>query len=171
VDRLADQHDLPLAGVFTQWYAGFRLAVDGRPAEAEAAYRSADVRLGASGMPGMAEGLLPLALLSLRPATAPLDDLSGWGPYEPWVRPLILLSAERRAEAAAALRELPESPHDPLREARLCLAARAAVALDDRATMRRLYIQLRPAAREGAGAASGVLTFGPVAGHLDRLSR
>jgi hypothetical protein len=32
-----------------------------------------------------------------------------WGPYEPWARPLILLSTARRAEAAAALRALPDS--------------------------------------------------------------
>lgn len=176
VDRLADRHDLPLAGVFTQWYAALRLAIDGPPAvdgrlrEAEAAYRAANVRLTASGMPGMADGLLPLALLSLRPATAPVDDLGGWGPHEPWIRPLTLLSEDRRDDAATALRDLPESPHDPLHEARLCLAARAAIALDDRDTMRRLQAQLRPAAHEGAGAASGVLTFGPVAGHLDRLA-
>jgi DNA-binding SARP family transcriptional activator len=170
VDRLADRHDLPLIGVFTEWYAALRLACDADAVAAEAAYRSADVRLAASGMPGMAEGLLPLALLSLRPEGAPLDDLDGWGPYEPWVRPLVLLSEDRRDEAAAALRDLPESPHDPLREARLCLAARAAIALDDRDTMARLHAQLRPAAHEGAGAASGVLTFGPVAGCLDRLA-
>jgi hypothetical protein len=121
-------------------------------------------------MTGMSEGLLPLALLSLRPVGAAFDDLSGWGPYEPWVRPLILLSNDRRAEAAAALRDLPAAPHDPLREARLVLAARAAIALDDRHTMRHLHAQLLPAAHEGAGAASGVLTFGPVAEHLDRLA-
>ncbi|MBM0239989.1 hypothetical protein JNW88_27950 [Micromonospora sp. ATA32] len=64
-DRLADRYDLPLVGVFTQWYAGLRLAVGGQPAEAEAAYRAADARLRGSGMPGLEQGLLPL-----RPAVA-----------------------------------------------------------------------------------------------------
>jgi hypothetical protein len=157
-DRLAERYDLPLVSVFTGWYAALRLAVDGHPAAAEAAYRAADVRLAGSGMPGMHEGLLALALLSLG-RHGPDED---WGPYEPWVRPLILLSEGRRDEAAVALRSLPESPHDPLLEARLCLAARAAVALGDRATMGRVHDLLRPAAGELAGGGSGVLTFGPV---------
>jgi hypothetical protein len=157
-DRLADRYDLPLVSVFTGWYAALRLAVDGHPAEAEAAYRAAEVRLAGSGMPGMHEGLLALALLSLG-RHGPDED---WGPYEPWVRPLILLSEGRRDEATAALRSLPESPHDPLLEARLCLAARAALALGDRATMERVHDQLRPAAGQLAGAGSGVLTFGRV---------
>jgi hypothetical protein len=109
-------------------------------------------------MPGMHEGLLGLALLSL--GRHQPDE--NWGPYEPWIRPLLLLSEGSREEAAAALRSLPESPHDPLREARLCLAARAALALGDRAATGRIHDQLRPASGELAGAGSGVLTFGPV---------
>ncbi|MBM0257923.1 hypothetical protein JNW89_14885, partial [Micromonospora sp. 4G55] len=72
--------------------------------------------------------------------------------------------------AGAALGALPESPHDLLREARLCLAARAALTLDDRTTMRYAYAELLPAADELAGAGSGVLTLGPVAGHLADLA-
>ncbi|WP_344934117.1 hypothetical protein [Actinoplanes nipponensis] len=68
--------------------------------------------------------------------------------------------------AAAALRAVPESPHDLLREARLCLAVRAARALDDQALLARLRAELRPAAGEIAGAGSGVITLGPVADHL-----
>ncbi|NYF59206.1 BTAD domain-containing putative transcriptional regulator [Micromonospora purpureochromogenes] len=182
-DRLADRYELPLVGVFTRWYAALRLAVGGRVAAAEAAYRAAHARLPAAGMPGMENGLLPLALLSLRlPEPAPGDrpaDVHGladegqreaWGPHEPWVRPLVLLAAGRRDEAGAALGALPESPHDLLREARLCLAARAALALDDRTTMRYAYAELLPAADELAGAGSGVLTLGPVAGHLADLA-
>jgi hypothetical protein len=175
-DRLADRYDLPLVGVFTQWYAALRLAIGGRPAEAEAAYRAAHARLAGSGMPGMDQGLLPLALLSLRlqsPAEQALPDEWGswdWGPYEPWTRPLILLSTGQRGEAATALRTLPDSPHDLLREARLCLAARAALALGDRTTMRQTYDQLLPAAGELAGAGSGILTLGTVARHLDDLA-
>ncbi|MFG3599813.1 BTAD domain-containing putative transcriptional regulator [Micromonospora chersina] len=174
-DRLATRYELPLVGVFTAWYAALRLAVTGHPAEAEAAYRAAAVRLDAGQMPGMAGGLLPFALLCLRLSTgddpAPaLVDATATGPYAPWIRPLALLAAGRRDEAAAALRSLPESPHDQLREARLCVVARAALALDDRPTMARLHAALRPAADELAGAGSGVLTAGPVAGYLADLT-
>jgi len=163
-DRLAERYDLPLVGVFTQWYAALRLALEGRPAEAEAGYRAAHARLAGGGMPGMEAGLLPLALLSLHLDKPP--DAADWGPYEPWVRPLLLLAAGRRDEAAAALRSLPPSPHDLLWEARLCLAARAAQALDDRATLAHLRTQLLPAAGELAGAGSGILSLGPVADQL-----
>jgi hypothetical protein len=136
-------------------------------------------------MPGMEQGLLPLALLSLRLQEQRLtnepnrryenrdrDEWASWnwGPYEPWARPLILLSTGRRGEAATALRTLPDSPHDLLREARLCLAARAALALGDRTTMQYAYAQLLPAAGELAGAGSGALTLGAVAHHLGDLA-
>jgi DNA-binding SARP family transcriptional activator len=167
---LAARYELPLVGVFTAWYAGLRLAVEGRRGAAEAAYRAAQAKLAGGGMPGMAHGLLPLALLSLRPPTT--VEWSSWdfGPYEPWVRPLALLAAGDTGGAGTALRALPRSPHDLLREARLCLAARAAIALGDRATMRRVQDELAPAAGELAGAGSGVLTFGPVAGILRALA-
>ena len=92
-----------------------------------------------------------------------------WGPYEPWVRPLLLLADGDRDAAEAALRALPEGPHDLLREVRLCLVGRAAHALGDRATMARVHAELLPAADELA-AGSGVLTVGPVAGHLADLA-
>ncbi|WP_328854285.1 hypothetical protein OHB01_29855 [Microbispora hainanensis] len=91
------------------------------------------------------------------------------GPYAPWARPLVLLARDRRAEAAAALRAVPEPPHDLLTEALWCLAARAALALGDRTTMERAHAALLPAAGELAGAGSGMLTLGPVAAHLDDL--
>lgn len=167
-DRLAERYDLPLVSAFTQWYAALRQAVDGYPAEAEAAYRAAGARLTHSAMPGMSEGLLPLALLSLHPDRR--TDGWDWGPYEPWVRPLILLAAGRRDEAIAALHALPESPHDLLYEARLCLAARAALALGERTTIERIHRLLLPAAGEVAGAGSGVLTMGPVTDLLAELA-
>ncbi|MFC4016486.1 BTAD domain-containing putative transcriptional regulator [Micromonospora sp. GCM10011542] len=196
-DRLAERYDLPLVGLFTHWYAALRLAMDGEPAAAAVAYRAAAARLPVEDMPGLAQGLLPLALLCLRlsadgptpgpadepipgpgdrvgagPAGRVLDDWTGsdWGPHEPWVRPLLLLFTGRRDEAAVALRSLPEGPHDLLREARLCLVARAALALDDRSLIARVYDELRPAADELAGAGSGLLTVGPVAGHLADLA-
>jgi hypothetical protein len=163
-DRLAERYDLPLVGVLTRWYAALRLALDGRRAEAAEAYRAAQVTIAGSGMPGMADGLGALALLTVA--------ADGWqdgdfGPYEPWARPLVLLAAGDRERAAAALRALPESPHDLLWEARLCLAARAARALEDHPTLARVQADLRPAAAELAGAGSGVITLGPIRDHLE----
>ncbi|MGC4834221.1 BTAD domain-containing putative transcriptional regulator [Micromonospora vinacea] len=187
-DRLAQRYELPLVDVFTRWYAALRLALDGDSDAAAQAYRSAAEGVSADGMPGLTQGLLPLALLGLRladavdvdrPATGPdrlitvrgADDWADldWGPHEPWVRPLLLLADGDREAAAAALLALPDEPHDLLREVRLCLVGRAARALDDRATMTRVHAELLPAAEELA-AGSGVLTVGPVAGHLADLA-
>ncbi|WFE40284.1 BTAD domain-containing putative transcriptional regulator [Micromonospora sp. WMMD998] len=172
-DRLAARHESPLTGVFTTWYRAMRTAATGAPLpEAEAAYRSAATRLAGCGMPGVERGLLPLALLCLRvwhdlPADFP--DGTDWGPYAPWARPLVLLAADRRADAAAALRRTPAPPRDLLLEALWTLTGHAAVALGDRDAIRRARAALAPAAHELAGAGSGMLTAGPVATHLDRF--
>ncbi|MFF4242430.1 BTAD domain-containing putative transcriptional regulator [Actinomadura geliboluensis] len=171
--RLAEHHERPLVGVFTTWYRAMRLAASGAPmAEAEAAYRDAAERMRGSGMPGLEDGLLPLALLCLRvqhrqPAQT---DPADWGPYEPWARPLVLLARGRPDESAAALRDVPDPPHDLLFEALWCLIATAALAVDDHETMRRAHDALAPAAGELAGAGSGVLTLGPVSRYLDDLT-
>ncbi|MEU8171482.1 BTAD domain-containing putative transcriptional regulator [Microbispora hainanensis] len=182
-ERLAVRHERPLAGVFTAWYRALRMDATGRAPleEAEDAYRQAAALLDGAGMPGVEHGLLPLALLCLRlrhgqpppgadPAGEHVAEHVDWGPYAQWARPLVLLARDRRAEAAAALRALPEPPPDLLTEALWCLAARAALALSDRTTMERAHAALLPAARELAGAGSGMLTLGPVAAHLDDLS-
>jgi hypothetical protein len=172
-DRLAGRHELPLVGVFTDWYAALRLAATGRTAEAEARYRIAARLLGDTGMWGMEKGILPLAELSLRildgqQSTVDID--ADWGPYLDWVRPLGLLAAGDHHAALEAARAVPESPLDLLYEARTCLTALTAVTLRDRSLMERAYAQLRPAAGELAGAGSGLLTLGPVAGYLSRLA-
>jgi hypothetical protein len=168
-DHLAERHELPLVGVFTSWYRALRLAATGQ-AGAEAAYRAAAAQLDGAGMPGLEQGLLPLALLSLRVRHAlPAHFDESWGPYEPWVRPLVLLAQDRRREAAAALRRVPTPPRDLLYEALWCLTARAAIALNDRETMERAYTELTPAAGELAGAGSGLITLGPVSDHLAEL--
>jgi hypothetical protein len=123
-------------------------------------------------MPGLERGLLPLALLCVRvrrglPAEA--DERIDHGPYEPWARPLVLLARGRGEKAAAALRAIPDPPRDLLFDAMWCLAARAAVAVGDRQTMERARAELGPAAGESAGAASGLLTLGPVSGWLNDL--
>jgi hypothetical protein len=164
-DDLAARHELPLVGVFTTWYRALRLAATGEPAEA--AYRAAFARLDGAGMPGLERGLPALTLLCLdRPVPADAD----WGPYEPWARPLLLLAADRRKEAAAAVRRVPDPPRDLLFEALWCLTAKAAVALGDRPAMARAHAALAPAAGELAGAGSGLLTLGPVTDYLDDLS-
>ncbi|MEU9966501.1 BTAD domain-containing putative transcriptional regulator [Streptomyces malaysiensis] len=171
-ERLGERHERPLVKVFTEWYRALRLAATGRADEAEAAYRDAATRLDGAGMPGLERGLLPLALLCLRVGRgrpAPTDPELDWGPYAPWARPLVLLARDRRAEAAAALRTVPEPPRDLLLEALWCLTGRAAIALGDRETMARARTALAPAAAELAGAGSGLLTLGPVSRHLADL--
>jgi hypothetical protein len=133
-----------------------RTAVTGPPAEAEAAYRSAAARLSGTGMSGVDNGILPLALLCLRRLhddESEVDD--DFGAYAPWCRP------------SGAI---PDSPRDLLFEARTCLHAVVAVAAGDRAAMTRLYDALLPAAGELAGAGSGLVTLGPVAGYLAALA-
>ncbi|WOX15552.1 BTAD domain-containing putative transcriptional regulator [Streptomyces sp. N50] len=174
-EQLADRHELPLVGVFTQWYRALRLAASGspHPAEVATAYQDAALRLDGAGMPGLEHGLLPLALLCLRLRNgqpAQTDEHIDWGPYEPWARPLVLLAHDRPNEARAALSSLPDPPRDLLFEALWCLAARAAITVDDRKTMERAHAELTPAAAELAGAGSGLLTLGPVAHHLDDLA-
>lgn len=168
-DDLAARHDIPLVGVFTSLYGALRLAVAGDP-QAEPAYRAAAARLARTGMRGMIPGLLPLALLSLRPELSAVDPRQDWGPYQEWVRPLVLLAAGDRDAALAAVRALPETPGDLLAEARLCLLARAAIELEDENSLQRAYGEFLPATAELAGAASGVLSFGPVAGYLAELA-
>ncbi|MFI0445682.1 BTAD domain-containing putative transcriptional regulator [Actinomadura sp. 6N118] len=173
-DRLAERYELPLVGVFTEWYAALRLAVTGRPDEAEPAYRRAATRLAGTGMRGVEDGILPLALLSLRlQAGRPFTDLAGmdFGPYEPWARPLILNAEGKHQEAKEAARAIPESPHDLLFEARTCLHVRALMELGgDRTTLDKLHSDLLPAADELAGAGSGMLTLGPVSDYLNELT-
>lgn len=171
-DQLAERYDLPLVGVFTDWYAALRLAVTGSTDEARAAYRKAAARLTGSGMPGLEDGILPLALLSLdapdlRPASVRDAD---WGPYESWVRPLVLLGRGEGDRALTALHDVPDSPRDLLLDVRTCLHATAAIQLGDRPAMDRLYERLLPAEDELAGAGSGLLTLGPTAYHLGLLA-
>ncbi|MEC3981296.1 BTAD domain-containing putative transcriptional regulator [Amycolatopsis sp. H20-H5] len=162
-DRLAERYELPLVGVFTSWYAALRLAATGRTDEARAAYRAAAARLTGTGMPGVEDGILPLALLCLGDRPGANDD---WGPYAPWARPLVLLAEGKRDPALT----VPDSPRDLLFEARGCLHAIAAIEAGDGPAMERLYAALLPAAGELAGAGSGLLTLGPVARHLGDLA-
>jgi DNA-binding SARP family transcriptional activator len=178
VDELARRHERPLVGVFTQWYRALALAAQGDAplAEVDAAYRAAGRRLEGSGMPGLQDGLLALARLAvhLERGAAPPADLvaapaAAYGPYEPWVRPVLLLAQDRPDAAAAALGRTPPPPPDLLLEALWCLTAIAAVALGDVPAMERARAALAPAQAELAGAGSGLLSLGPVARRLARL--
>ncbi|ADB35388.1 transcriptional regulator, SARP family [Kribbella flavida DSM 17836] len=183
VDQLAARHELPLVGVFTTWYAALRRAAGPPPAgraashaatsaaEQEATYRDAARSLDGAGMPGLQRGLLPLALLTIRlRRDLPLSSQpADYGPYEPWVRPLLLLDEGRTDDAAAALAVVPEPPRDLMLEAMWTLVAEAAIRLGDRAAMDRARQALEPAATELAGAGSGLITLGPVAEVLSRL--
>ncbi|MEW2343040.1 AfsR/SARP family transcriptional regulator [Streptomyces griseoaurantiacus] len=174
-ERLAAVHESPLVPVLTRWFRvradAARSAGPGGPSAASvaAAYRAADEALAAAGMPGLHRGLLPLALLGLRllhGRPAPVDERLDWGPYRPWAAPLVLLARDRAEEARAALAATPEPPHDHLQEALWCLTAHAAVLLDAPATAARAADALREAGAEDAGAATGMLTLGPVARYL-----
>ncbi|MFJ6656187.1 BTAD domain-containing putative transcriptional regulator [Streptomyces sp. NPDC091377] len=172
-DALADRHGLPLVGVFTTWSRALRTALTEPPEAARAAYRRAAAVLEGAGMPGLEHGLLPLALLSVdvRHGVAPtVDPAADWGPYEPWVRPLLLAEAGRTGEARAALRTLPSPPRDLLFEALWALVGRAATAVDEPGAIARAHAQLAPAATELAGAGSGLLSLGPVAAELYHLA-
>lgn len=163
-DDLAQRHDLPLVGVFTDWYAALKLAASNKVAEADRAYRAAAARVRGTGMWGMERGLLPLALLSLHgPSTVDLAD--DWGPHLEWVRPLAL----PHDEALAAARALPPGPADLLAEVRACLLAMAAIRLRDQELRERAFELLSPAKDELA-AGTGLFTFGPVRRYLDDLS-
>jgi DNA-binding SARP family transcriptional activator len=187
---LGRKHERPLVEVFTRWFAAARRAASGAPAEvAEQAYRDAAALLRESGMPGLTEGLLPLAVLAVRvwhglpaeggaggdpvggvqgPAGGDLDS-AGWGPYAPWTRPHLLLARGADADAAAAVRRIPDPPPGLLGEVLWILAGRAAITVGDRRTAERVRRALVPAADE-VSAGSGVLTAGPVGDHLAALT-
>jgi DNA-binding SARP family transcriptional activator len=175
VDRLAAAAEATLVPVLTGWFraraAAARSTEPGGPTAATVAahYRTAEEALQAAGMPGLHRGLFPLALLGLRllhDRPAPTDPYLDWGPYRPWARPLVLLAQDRDAEARTALAAVPPPPRDHMQEALWCLTARAAVRLGEPGIAAEAAAALRDARAEHAGAASGMLTLGPVARYL-----
>jgi DNA-binding SARP family transcriptional activator len=139
-DRLADDHDLPLVGVFTQWYRALRASIADDPA-AESLFRAAAARLPGTGMTGLEDGILAFALRCHRTQRGESTvDYSGG------------------------------APPGLLHEARLCLQALTAVKSADIPAVERLYEALLPAEAELAGAGSGLLTLRPVAFYLGELA-
>ncbi|MFF2348816.1 BTAD domain-containing putative transcriptional regulator [Kitasatospora sp. NPDC058115] len=175
-EELAAATEASLVPVLTAWFraraTAARSTEPGGPTAATAAahYRAAEDALAATaGMPGLHRGLFALALLGLRllhGRPAPTDPALDWGPYRPWTEPLVLLAHRRTEEARTALTTAPEPPRDHLQEALWCLTAHAAVRLGEHRTAARAATALRPARTEHAGAASGLLTLGPVARYL-----
>ncbi|MDQ7809358.1 AfsR/SARP family transcriptional regulator [Amycolatopsis sp. A133] len=174
-EQLAATAESPLVAVLTAWFraraSAARSTEPGGPSPATAAaqYRAAEDALRTAGMPGLHRGLFPLALLGLRllhGRPAPGDPHLDWGPYRPWTQPHVLLAQGKREEARVALAAAPEPPRDHVQEAMWCLSAHAAARLGERGIAAAAEEALRGAAAEHAGAASGMLTLGPVARYL-----
>ncbi|AOS63823.1 AfsR/SARP family transcriptional regulator [Actinoalloteichus hymeniacidonis] len=178
VDRLGVDYQIPLVGVFTDWYRALRCTIQDAVPDAIVRYRAAAARLVGTGMAGLDEGILGFALYCTQFAHAgaePRTDAAcDCGPYRPWCRPALQPDAYQRNAATradgAARVAVPDSPRDLLFEARTCLQAMHAIASGDRPTMQRLATELAPAAEELAGAGSGLLTLRPVAWYLGELA-
>ena len=155
VDDLARRHERPLATVFTGWFRRTFLHDRAQPPLSLE-------------MPGFTRGLDGLATFTrqLRGGSELSDG--NFGPYEPWVRPLLMLRSGRRREAAEALRRLPDPPNDLVLEAMWCITAQTACELGCQATIRRSSAALAPARAERAGG-SGVVDLGSVDHYLREL--
>ena len=163
VDALAVAAERPLASTFTAW---FRHTFAGGPEPAAP-----------DEMPGFARGIVALSRLTRALRTGedlghalgdvPADPADGcgpsdaFGPYVPWVRPLLLARGGHRDEARRALGAVPEPPRDLLLEVAWGLLAVTAHELDDTAVAARAAVALGPA-RDERAAGSGAIDLGPV---------
>ncbi|MHA7134378.1 AfsR/SARP family transcriptional regulator [Oerskovia turbata] len=164
VETLADRHERPLARVFTRWNDAARAAARRDPS-AEERYRDAARLLDGAGMPGVADGLLPLALVGVRADDATLDDLHA-GSYDPWLAPLRLARSGETAAAIALLDDVPDPPPGLLLEGLWSLVHDAATLVAHSSTAERACVALRPASGELAGGATGMISLGQVADRL-----
>jgi DNA-binding SARP family transcriptional activator len=139
-DALAARHELPLVEVFTRWYAALR---DDTPE----AYRAAGALLDGAGMPGLSDGLLPLALgaHAIR-HDEPIPE-ADYGPHAPWVK------------------GSPNPRPGLLLEAHWALTAHAARQSDNAQLLEKAQAALAPAADEHA-AGSALITLGPISAYL-----
>ncbi|MFJ4783941.1 BTAD domain-containing putative transcriptional regulator [Streptomyces sp. NPDC088794] len=174
IDRLAHRHERPLARVFTSWFRALRTCETEGWSAARPLYTRVLAATADSGMPGLAQGapalvaLVPFMRGNGLPGPTDFPELDA-GPYQPWLRPLLLAGAGATEEARQALDEAPRPPHDLLQEAMWCLLARAASAVGHEPILRRARDELTPAAAELAGAGSGLVSFGPVQHHVHAI--
>ncbi|MCM0640626.1 AfsR/SARP family transcriptional regulator [Cellulomonas wangsupingiae] len=147
VDALAAAAERPLASTFTAWFRH--------------TFADAPEPVAPDEMPGFSRGIVALSRLTR--ALRAGDDLpdGDLGPYEPWVRPLLLARGGHRDEARRALASAPPPPHDLLLEVTWTLLLTAAREVDDAGTTARARVTLLPA-REELAAGSGVVDLGPV---------
>lgn len=155
IDDLAARFERPLAFVFTAW---FRWVFTQGPPPPDG-----------SEMPGFRVGLRELTLLTaaVRAGTELPDG--AFGPYEPWVRPLLLARSGLQEEASVALDTFPDPPQDLMLEVSWFLIGLAAIESGNRDAGRRSYDALLPAAGERAGG-SGAIDFGPISPFLRELA-
>ncbi|WP_426310090.1 BTAD domain-containing putative transcriptional regulator [Cellulosimicrobium sp. E-16] len=169
-EDVAAGYESPVVPMLTAWYRAMRDAETAPPDAAARAYRAADDLLAGVRMPGVRDGLLPLALLTVRLRHGrPLAGLGDPGPYTPWVAPLLALDTGDRPGAADLARAVPEPPADHLRELRWALVAETAVRLGDAGLARRARHALARVPDELAGAGSGLVSAGSVRTWLGRL--
>jgi DNA-binding SARP family transcriptional activator len=169
-ERLAAIHESPVVPVLAAAFRTMRLATrSDDPAEVAHAYRTLAADLAGAGMPGVSTGILPLALLALRlrhQRPAPTDPDLDWGPYLPWVQPLIDVARGNHAAATA-----PAPPADHLYDALWAVNAHTAILLQDEELATRAYQALSPLRGEIAGGVTAMITFGPVDDILATIER
>ncbi|QCB94711.1 AfsR/SARP family transcriptional regulator [Cellulomonas shaoxiangyii] len=156
VDALASAAERPLASTFTAW---FRHTFAGAPEPAAP-----------DEMPGFSRGIVALSRVTRALRTGgdveaalggPDGAAPGLGPYEAWVRPLLLARAGHRDEARYALATAPPPRHDLLLEVTWSLLLTAAREADVPDVVARAWAALLPARGERA-AGSGVVDAGDV---------
>jgi len=155
VDELAARFERPLASVFTDW---FRYTFNDGPPPTEG-----------TEMPGFRTGLSELANLTAAVRTGTDVPHTDFGPYNPWVLPLVMACEDQREKASDALGAVPDPPCDLMSEVCWYLIGLSAVATGHRNAARRAYNALLPAANERA-AGSGAIDLGPIAPLLERLT-
>ncbi|MCQ1957853.1 winged helix-turn-helix domain-containing protein [Arthrobacter sp. zg-Y826] len=147
IDALAAHHDRQLATVFTGWFRW--------------TFRQGPPPVDGNEMPGFRTGLPALAKLTAAVRNGSKLPDGDFGPYEQWVRPLLLAREGRLAEARSALDAIPDPPRDLLSEVSWFLIGLAAIESGHPETADRAYEALLPAADERA-AGSGAVELGPV---------
>jgi hypothetical protein len=93
---------------------------------------------------------------------APTDPDLDWGPYRPWVQPLLDHARGNLAAARHAAATLPRPAADHLYDSLWAVTAHTAILLDDEALAAQAREALYPLRGEIAGGVTAMITFGPV---------